>query len=402
VCSLARALRHVDTAQALSHLAPLFTKPKAAFCLNMFILPVRETPGAGPGRGRGRRKKPASAGAPAAPAPAAPAAEPEAVAEAAAAAGAEGGGGDAAAAAAAVPEADFGLAPPGRVVGIGMSDSPAHFRGEWRAAALLYLDLLAEAGALEALHAAAAFFQAAPGLQGAGYDDLRALSQGQFVLALLAAAHAACPLEAVARDDGDEEPPAPGSSPAPGPAPPPAASPRERQRRRLRALAAGLDPGAADPALSRLYDLWARHTWLREAGADWGSAVVAPARAALSLRPGGGGAGGALLRGLLRGGASLPAAGLYAELHVHVLARAGAADRLRALLLPLKRRCGRACFFFLGRVGGWVGGILCVCVFRWQRRVLRDWHGLQRQSSASPRPPSPTVSIFRFCAGTRR
>jgi hypothetical protein len=45
-----------------------------------------------------------------------------------------------------------------------------------------------------------------------------------------------------------------------------------------------------------------------------------------------------MVKGLVRSSASLPAVGWYAELYICLLVATGAVDKLRALLLPLKRR----------------------------------------------------------------
>lgn len=237
----------------------------------------------------------------------------------------------------AAPESDYGMAPAGKAPGIGMDESEAQFWGQVRSALSLFLDLCGRTGAVKTLGAAAEYLRKTEPYSGPAFEDMRVVADGQHVLALFTAAGGVCPLDRLAPEDAEA---ASGGELTGG------QEGRERRRRHFTALAAELDVAVAKPLLQPLYKLWADHTVLRVDGQpDWMGAVVPAARFALSLSSARSGPYGQTLGWLFAGTASQPAAGLYGELYLHILAHtrmeAGpptAVEELRKLLPAMKQR----------------------------------------------------------------
>ena len=343
-----------DSAAVVAHAAPLFSKPKAPFCIA--IGPLQSTLA---GEGTQNNKKSKKRG------------------------GGGGGGGAAAMAAASVfdsmPETEYCLRPPHKTIGIGLTENHNVFYGRLRKALMLYLTALLRVGASDVLGAAVTFFESSSSsssssssgsssssadtrswLSRPGFEDIRALAKGCYVLSVLSAAVEVCSLEAVTA------PPLPSHSLSSGKkkgSPLTAYQMQQRaqawHQRHLRSTATSpalnLPLTAAAPILSKVYQLWTENTVLPVhhsggGGGWWGHAVSNPARAALLtlqqqhhhdhqqqevLLLKNAEAVAALVQ---QPAISQAAAETYAHLYIHVLAAQGASDTLKALLVPLRKK----------------------------------------------------------------
>lgn len=220
-----------------------------------------------------------------------------------------------------VPESDFGLCPPTRLVSIGVSEAPVLFMARVRKAAQMYLGLQLRLVNIEVLAAASDFLSkdyAAP-----GYDDLRAMVQGHYTLGVFLSAMKVCPLHTlVAPEEADQDP----CDPSPS---------RQAQRRHIDALAKTLDVATVEPVLERAFTLWITYAlYGGQTSINWTTGVVLPGRQAFEFAASSAFAlpEAETLSMLLENLSGKVVMRQYAELYVRLLVNMKATDKLQQLL----------------------------------------------------------------------
>ena len=262
-----------------------------------------------------------------------------------------------------MPETDYGLCPQSRNVGVGWLERRDVFFGRFRKALCLYFDALLKMGNSEVLGAAVQFLDASKNnkdyewLSRPGFEDIRQLAKGYYLLSMLSSALSLCSLESllpqehVSIADGDVASPGlskGGFSRKRGGADAEVVAQGRREQRHLRGLSARLDPSVAERVLEKIFTLYIDNAVVSQQREQlqWDpSMVIIPARAALDLS-----------ETLAPQGtsSSLPYAGAltalvhsntlqsifktYARLYLHLLATTAASDKLKSILLNLKRK----------------------------------------------------------------
>jgi hypothetical protein len=402
-----------DSEQVIKYLAPLFSKYKATFNLNMSPI-VATTTGGGRSSSSKQKRRAAAGG------------------------GGGGGGADKTPATESINAADasnpasslapnneqidsLGLCPTAKNIGIGVLESEVVFISRVRKALYLYFTALIQTNTRDILAAADAFFEnikltrdTAPSpltlwMSKPGFEDIRKLAKGCHVLCLLSSAFEICPLVKFTlppeteeeRREQSQQPrsrqPSPGLSPSKQAAIRAQARTLGRQHRHLRALAGQLDPTTAEPVLQEVYKLWSEHTGIVVSSVgldntttpgvgssgiggggnilsgysasgimmDWEPSVASPARFALSFLTGNPTTpaieGGTTLEttdqtvsplplvsvplphaeslvAVLQGPGNQTVVQTYAQLYIHLLAVHGGSEKIKSMMVPLKRR----------------------------------------------------------------
>lgn len=227
-----------------------------------------------------------------------------------------------------------------------------------------------------------------------GFEDIRKLARGYHVLCMLSSAFYICPLVSfkLPHETGEEkreteqqsrlQRASPNVSPSKQAAIHAHAQNLSRQHRHLRTVAGQINPEIGEPVLQELYKLWSEHTGIVVTsgnvapdryilysgsgagsrgyvpGVDWWEpAVAAPARFALNLFTTTVAASGRIeessqeaivssaplphaesLAAVLQGPVSHTVAQTYAQLYIHLLAVHGGTDKIKSMLVPLRRR----------------------------------------------------------------
>jgi hypothetical protein len=246
--------------EALTYLSPLFTRPKSAasFAINMHALVERASTGSGQRSRQYRRSK--SRKAPATSGMTSPLhVEAGAIDD-------EEEDTDLG------PPSNYGLCPSARVVGVGQSETEMTYIGRLRKALRMYIELLSRRRSWELLSSVAMYLETAKDRSGAGFDDMRALARGHYLISLLQSSTQLCPIDHLIA--GVPEAGHAGSEDA-------------YHLQTLERVATQLDYKVAHPLLKRMYDTWVDHGLQPLGNAmpgrsmDWLSGVAAPMRFAL-------------------------------------------------------------------------------------------------------------------------
>ncbi|KAL4539362.1 hypothetical protein Ndes2437B_g02257 [Nannochloris sp. 'desiccata'] len=297
-------------------------------------------------------------------------------------------------------ELDQGICPTAKNIGTGVLESEVVFISRVRKALLLYLTALFRTNTRDVLAAADLFFDNIKLNKDAvqtfwmskpGFEDIRKLARGYHVLCLLSSAFDICPLvlfilppesKGERREAGPEprlQRASPNVSPSKQAAIRAQARNLNRQHRHLRTIAGQINPAIGEPVLQELYKLWSEHIGIVVSsgnvaldissgasgsaggyvpGMDWWEpAVAAPARFALDVFTTTSAASEGTeepsqtaidssaplphaesLAAVLQGPASQTVTQTYAQLYIHLLAVHGGTEKIKSMLAPLKRR----------------------------------------------------------------
>lgn len=95
-------------------------------------------------------------------------------------------------------ELEWGRRPAGRAItGIGMDESSVAFFGRMRKALLMYLNALVSVQRYGTLNEASKYFSTSAEYSAAGYDDIRMVAKGYYVLGILSSSLSLCPLNSL-------------------------------------------------------------------------------------------------------------------------------------------------------------------------------------------------------------
>lgn len=260
-----------------------------------------------------------------------------------------------------VPETDYGLRPQARPVRLKLVEPGVVFLGRLRKTLCMYFDALLRMGNVEVLGAAVQFFDPSKNNQGyeylfgPGFEDIRELAKGYYVLSVLSSALDLCSLETLfppeepLLNSGITSPSSRNHTPSrkKGGVDADAVAQGRREQRHLRALAAQLDQSVAERVLERTFTIYDDHSFLslQREQPQWDPAMVAtPARTALSLAQEAQGPSplphADALQAILHSNIIQSVLRTYSRLYLHVLATHGAAEKLRIMAIALRKRYG--------------------------------------------------------------
>jgi hypothetical protein len=156
--------------EVIRHLEPLFSKSKGSFALNMY--PITEPRTGKKRKSRHQRRH-----------------SEDAKKDDKSDKNSLGKSGEAA-------EFDWGLCPEGKLIaGIGMDESSVAFSGHMRKALSMYLRALLTAQRYETLSAASKYLSTSAEYSAPGFEDVRMVAKGYYILGVLSSSMALCPLD---------------------------------------------------------------------------------------------------------------------------------------------------------------------------------------------------------------
>jgi len=177
-----------------------------------------------------------------------------------------------------IPESDYGLAPSSRKIGIYFEEKNVTYIARLRKAFRHFLDLQVRCGGLDVIQLACENLTL-DDWKHEGYDDLRSMATGQYIVCLLLELMKVCPLETLAVTSEYSPDKTDGESTVD------VQQPRLMHHRHLQRIASKIDAKSVDSVLVHAYNLFAAKT-IHDSGevsGSWSSEVVLPARFALEL-----------------------------------------------------------------------------------------------------------------------